>query len=148
MNKIWILVANQAEAQIYSADRIPGNLVLVDTLKHEEGAAHARDLTSDAPGRVHDRMGSARHSMEPDTGVKEESRRRFVKKMVELLESAHFRGDYGRLVLLAAPAVLGVIRKTISGKLTKVVVKEIPKDVIGQDLDKIQEQLRRSFALK
>ena len=86
MNKIWILVANQAEAQIYSADRIPGNLVLVDTLKHEEGAAHARDLTSDAPGRVHDRMGSARHSMEPDTGVKEESRRRFVKKMVELLD--------------------------------------------------------------
>jgi len=148
MDTIWILVANQAEAQIYSADRIPGNLVLVDTLTHEEGAARARDLTSDAPGRVHDRMGSTRHSMEPDTGVKEESRRRFVKKMVERLESAHFRGDYDRLVLLAAPAVLGVIRKTISVKLTKAVVKEIPKDVIGQDLDKIKEQLRRSFALK
>ena len=148
MNTIWILVANQAEAQIYSTDRIPGNLVLVDTLKHKEGAAHARDLTSDAPGRVHDRMGSARHSMEPDTGVKEESRRRFVKKMVARLESAHFRGDYDRLVLLAAPAVLGVIRKIISKKFTNVVVKEIPKDVIGQDLDKIQAQLRRSFELK
>jgi len=148
MNTIWILVANQAEAQIYSTDRIPGNLVLVDTLKHEEGAAHARDLTSDAPGRVHDRMGSARHSMEPDTGVKEESRRRFVKKMVARLESAHFRGDYDRLVLLAAPAVLGVIRKTISKKFTNVVVKEIPKDVIGQDLDKIKAQLRKSFELK
>ena len=148
MNKTWVLVANQAEARIYAADRVPGNLKLVETLTHEEGAAHARDLTSDAPGRVHDRMGSARHSMEPDTGVKEENRRRFVKKMVERLESAHFRGDYDRLVLLVAPAVLGVIRKTISGKLTKAVVKEIPKDVIGQDLDKIQEQLRRSFELK
>jgi len=148
MNTIWILVANQAEAQIYSAGQIRGNLVLVDTLTHEEGAARARDLTSDAPGRVHDRMGSARHSMEPDTGVKEEGRRRFVKKMVELLESAHFRGDYDRLVLLAAPAVLGVIRKTISKKFTNVVVKEIPKDVIGQDLDKIKAQLRKSFELK
>ena len=148
MNKIWILVANQAEAQIYSAERVTGNLVLVDTLTHDEGTARARDLTSDAPGRVHDRMGSARHSMEPDTGVKEEGRRRFVKKMVELLESAHFRGDYGRLVLLAAPAVLGVIRKTLSSKLTKAVIKEIPKDVIGQDLEKIQTQLKRSFELK
>jgi protein required for attachment to host cells len=148
MNTIWILVANQAEAQIYSAGQIRGNLVLVDTLTHEEGAARARDLTSDAPGRVHDRMGSARHSMEPDTGVKEESRRRFVKKMVARLESAHFRGDYDRLVLLAAPAVLGVIRKTISKKFTNVVVKEIPKDVIGQDLEKIKAQLRKSFELK
>ena len=148
MNTIWILVANQAEAQIYSAERIPGNLVLVDTLTHEEGAARARDLTSDAPGRVHDRMGSTRHSMEPDIGVKEEGRRRFVKKMVELLESAHFRGDYDRLVLLAAPAVLGVIRKKLSSKLTKAVIKEIPKDVIGQNLDKIKAQLQRSFELK
>jgi protein required for attachment to host cells len=148
MSTIWILVANQAEARIYSADRVPRNLLLVETLIHEEGADHARDLTSDAPGRVHDRMGSARHSMEPDTGVKEEGRRRFVKKMVTRLESAHFRGDYDRLVLLAAPAVLGVIRKTLTSNLTKAVIKEIPKDVIGQDLDKIQSQLRRSFELK
>jgi protein required for attachment to host cells len=148
MNKTWVLVANQAEARIYSADRVPHNLILVETLIHEEGAAHARDLTSDAPGRVHDRMGSARHSMEPDTGVKEEGRRRFVKKMVVRLESAHLCGDYDRLVLLAAPAVLGVIRKTLSSKLTKAVIKEISKDVIGQDLDKIQAQLQRSFALK
>jgi protein required for attachment to host cells len=148
MSTIWILVANQAEARIYSADRIPRNLILVETLIHEEGAAHARDLTSDAPGRVHDRMGSSRHSMEPDTGVKEEGRRRFVKEMVARLESAHFRGDYDRLVLLAAPAVLGVIRKTLSNKLTKAVIKEISKDVIGQDLDKIQAQLQRSFELK
>ena len=148
MNTIWILVANQAEAQIYSADRIPGNLVLVDTLTHEEGAARARDLTSDAPGRVHDRMGLSRHSMEPDTGVKEEGRRRFVKEMVGRLESAHFHGDFDRLVLLVAPAVLGVIRKTLSSKLTKAVIKEIPKDVIGQDLEKIQTQLKRSFELK
>ena len=148
MIKTWVLVANQAEAQIYSADRVPKNLTLVETLIHEEGAAHARDLTSDSPGRVHDRMGLARHSMEPDTGVKEEGRRRFVKEMVGRLESAHFHGDFDRLVLLAAPAMLGVIRKTLSSKLIKAVIKEIPKDVIGQDLEKIHKQLERSFELK
>ena len=148
MKTTWILVANQVEARIYSSKRLPGNLILLDTLTHEEGAFQTRDLISDAPGRAFDSMGSGRHSMEPDTGVKEESRRRFVKKMVARLESAHFRGDYDRLVLLAAPAVLGVIRKTISKKFTNVVVKEIPKDVIGQDLDKIKAQLRKSFELK
>ncbi len=145
---IWVLVANQTEAQIFSAERLPGRLVLKHTLRHEQGAAHARDLTSDAPGRVFDRMGSARHSMEPDTGVKEEQRRRFVKEIVERLKTAHLRNEFEQLVLLAAPAVLGVIRKTVAGNLAKAIIKEIPKDVIGQDLDKIQDQLKRSFELK
>ena len=148
MNTIWILIANQSEARFYSADRIPGNLVLIETLSHEEGAAHARDLTSDAPGRVHDRIGSARHSMEPDTGVKDESRRRFVKEMVDKLKTAQLRGDFDRLVLLAAPGVLGAIRKNLTKELKTAVIKEIPKDVISQDLDKIQTQLLRSFELK
>ncbi len=148
MNTIWILVANQAEARIYSTDRIPGKFTLVNILTNKEGAAHARDLTSDAPGRVRDRMGSARHSMEPDTGVKEEGRRRFVKQMADRLEAAFLRRDFSRLIILAAPAVLGVIRKTLSGELARAVIKEIPKDVIGQDLEKIQVQLQRSFELK
>jgi protein required for attachment to host cells len=152
MKMIWILVANQAEAKIYSAERIPGSLALVGTLTHEEGAAHKRDLASDAPGRVHDRIGSARHSMEPDTGVREEERRRFVKEIVvEIvvrLQAAHKRGDFSQLVILAAPAVMGVIRRTLNGALAKTVIKEIPKGVVGQAADKIEAQLARSFALQ
>lgn len=148
MNTIWILVANQAEAQIYSATRLPGSLSLVQTLTHEDGTAHARDLTSDAPGRVHDRIGSARHSMEPDTGVKEEQRRRFVKELADQLQAAHLKHKFDQLVLLAAPAVLGVIRKTLTADLERAVIREIPKDVIGHGLDKIELQLQRSFELK
>lgn len=148
MNLTWVLVANQAEAKIYSANQYGGNLTLAHTLNHEEGSAHARDLTSDSPGRVHDRMGSARHAMEPDTGVKEEQRRRFVKEIVDCLQTAHLRGDFDRLILMAAPAVLGVIRNTLNAELTKAVVKEISKDVVGQDLGKIQAQLKSSFELK
>ncbi len=143
----WILVANQAEAQIYSSGQVPRNLLLVDTLTNEAGTAHPRDLLSDAPGRAFDHFGSARHSMEPHTGVKQEQRRRFVKKMVERLEEAHLKGNFDQLILLAAPAVLGVIRKTLPADLVKAVIKEIPKDVIGQGIDKIQTHLERAFAL-
>lgn len=148
MNTIWILVANQAEARIYSADRIPGDLVLKGKMTHTEGATHARNLTSDAPGRAYNRIGPARHSIDPDTGVKEEERRKFVKEIVGRLQSAYFRGEFERLVLLAAPAVLGVIRKTLSGDLVKTVIKEIPKDVVRQNPDKVHTQLVRSFTLK
>lgn len=147
MNRIWVLVANQAEAHFYTCKRLPGQLVLLGTLINEEGAAHARDLTSDAPGRVHDRTGNARHMMEPDTGVKVEVRRRFVKEMVGRLENAHQKHDFDKLVVMAAPAVLGVIRKTMTSGLARAVVREMPKDVIGQGLDKIEAQLQREFEL-
>jgi len=147
MKMNWILVANQAEAQIYSSCQLPGNLLLVDVLANKEGTAHPRDLISDAPGRAFDSTGSGRHAMEPNTGVKVEQRRRFVKEMVERLQTAHSKGGFDKLVLLAAPAVLGVLRKSLTADLTKSVIKEIPKDVIGQDVDKIQSQLKRAFAL-
>lgn len=148
MKKIWILVANQSEAQIYTCERIHGDLLLIDTLENEEGSSHPRDLTSDAPGRAYDSFGSGRHAMEPNTGVKEEQRRRFVKDIVERLRARHIKNGSDELVLLAAPAVLGVIRKTLTADLEKTVVKQIPKDVIGQDVDKIQSQLVRAFALR
>ena len=148
MKKTWILVANQAEAQIYSSDRLPGNLLLVDVLENKEGTSHLRDLVSDAPGRSFDSTGSGRHAMEPNTGVKEEQRRRFVKEIVERLQTIQTKGGIDKLVLLAAPAVLGVLRKTLSADLTRIVVKEIPKDVIGQGVEKIQSQLVRALALR
>ena len=86
--------------------------------------------------------------MEPNTGVKEEQRRRFVKEMAERLQTAHLKGDFAQLVLMAAPAVLGVIRKSLTAGHKKTVIKEIPKDVIGQDVGKIQSQLVRAFALR
>ena len=148
MKRNWILVANQAEAQFYSSERLPGNLSLIGILANKEATAHPRDLVSDAPGRAFDSQGQGRHAMEPNTGVKEEQRRRFVKEMVERLQAARVKGDIDQLVLLAAPAVLGVIRKTLNPDLQKAVVKEIPKDLIGQGVDQIQSQLARAFALR
>lgn len=148
MNMTWILVANQAEAQVFSSKQPMRDLKLIKTLTHEEGAARTRDLVSDAPGRAYNRVGPARHGMDPDTGVKEEERRKFVKEITGLLESAYLKGGFNQLVILAAPAVLGVIRKTLSSGLARAVIKEVPKDVIGQDMAKIQGQLQRAFQLK
>jgi len=148
MKRNWILVANQAEAQIFCSDRLPGALSLVKVLSNKEGTARSRDLVSDAPGRAFDSQGLGRHAMEPKTGVKEEQRRKFVKEMVEQLQTGRVRGDFNQLVLMAAPAVLGVIRKTLNPELERAVIKEVPKDLIGQGVDNIQSQLARAFALR
>ena len=49
MDTIWVLVANQAEAGIYSTPRLRGPLTLEDTLTNEIARAHRRDVETDAP---------------------------------------------------------------------------------------------------
>ena len=148
MKITWVIVANQAEARIYESRGLPWNINLLKTLVHEEGAAYARDLVSDAPGRSHDRKGSGRHAMEPSTGVKEASLRKFVKEVTGLIDTAHFKHKFDQLVILAAPAVLGFIRKSLGSGVTGTVVKEIPKDVVGPDTDHLVTHLKRAFELK
>ena len=141
MGTIWVLVANQAEAAIYSMDRLRGSLVPVETLRHAAGRARAQDLISDAPGRVQDRVGPARHSMEPDVGFKAEETRRFARKIVDNLMLGLQQENFERLILVAAPAFLGVIRKELSAQLAEVVIEEISKDMVGRDMKEIQEQM-------
>ncbi len=140
-NVIWVVVANQAEAEIYAMQSLRGPLTSVETLTHEAGRAHARDMASDAPGRVHDRVGQARHSMESDVGIKKEEMRRFSQRIVDHLEAAHRTGSFDRLIFMAAPEFLGALRKAVSGQLAKVVIEEIPKDMVGQPNQQIQAHL-------
>jgi protein required for attachment to host cells len=138
MSTICVVVANQSEAEIYSMQRLRGSLTLLDTLINETGKVRARDLVSDSPGRVHDRVGPGRHGMEPDVGVKEGERRRFAKTVVDYLDAAHQQGSFARLLLVAAPAFLGEIRKAMNSQLAEIIVEEIPKDLVGYESEKIE----------
>lgn len=145
MDTVWVLVANQAEACIYSASRTGEALTLVDQFVHAAGKAHFQELVSDVPGRVHDRQGAARHSMEPDVGVQQDSIRRFARKIVDHLKAAAEQGTYRRLILVVAPAFLGVIRKYVQPHLAKQIVLEIPKDMVGRTIAQVQAQINRKL---
>ena len=141
MADIWVLVADSSEARIYAARHMRSPLTLVDTMIHAVGRAHARDLGSDSPGRVHDRMGPARHSIDAGQQVKIEERSRFAREIAERLEAAHRQKRFARLVVMAAPAFLGVLRESFHKPVTEAIVAEIPKDLVAQDPAAIQAHL-------
>lgn len=145
MDAIWIVVANKGQACIYSANRRGEGLNLIDEFVHEAGKAHLQELVSDAPGRVHDRQGAARHSMEPDVGFQQDSIRRFARKIVDYLEAGADEGLYDRLIFVAAPAFLGIIRKCVDRHLDERIILEIPKDIGGQDVAKLSALLDREL---
>ena len=137
MDAIWVVVANQAGARIYNADRRGQISALLDEFLHDAGKAHAQDLVSDSPGRVHDRRGPGRHSMESDVGMQQDGIRRFAGQIVEHVTAAAGHDAFSNLVIVAAPAFLGEIRKHVPAHLADRITLEIPKDMVNATTDKL-----------
>jgi protein required for attachment to host cells len=146
MSDLWVLVAESSEARIYAAPHARSPLTLVDTLAHEASRQHPRDLGTDVPGRVHDRFGPARHSMDVSQRVRSEERHRFARQIAARLDEARQRNRFSRLVVMSGPAFLGVLRECFSKRLTEAVVGEVAKDLVDQDAAAIQAHLPEGLA--
>lgn len=141
MGDIWVLVADSSVARIYSAKHLRSDLTLVDTLNHAVSRVHSRDLLADGPGRVHDRMGPARHSIDAGQQIKVEERSRFAREIAGRLEEAHRQKKFGRLVVMAAPAFLGVLRDAFGKAVAESIIAEVPKDLVAQDAAAVKAHL-------
>lgn len=140
MSRTWVVVADQSLARIFAAEGATGPLLELESLPHPEGRAHERDLTEDRPGRVIARGGLGLHSMEDD-GRRDASTEAFAKEIAERLEAARAEGRLERLVLVAPPAMLGILRQQLSASIQALVTCEIHKELVGFDAAGIRSHL-------
>lgn len=141
MSKAWIVVANQSEARIYSLDRPRGALVELRRLEHEAGHVREGEMVSDRPGRAFQRVGNVRSAMEPEVDPKEQEAMRFAKEISDHLDGGQQQGRFDRLVLVAAPHFLGLLRKALSSATAKYVTEEIAKNLVQYEAQEIRQHL-------
>lgn len=67
----------------------------------------------------------------------------FGVELARHLEEARAEGRYEELVLVAAPAFLGVLRDQLSGVARSALVGEIGKDLVGARREVLQEEVLR-----
>jgi protein required for attachment to host cells len=65
--------------------------------------------------------------MEPSSDPHDELKAQFMKKIVGVLESR--QGDFDRLILVAPPRALGLLRKSLPDTVASKVTGEIGKDL-------------------
>lgn len=142
MTNIWIVVANARRARIFLAKNAVGkNLVEIKTLVHPELGLPEREWLSDAPGRAFDSMGEGRHALEPSTPLKTQEMNAFSRQVAEDLKKAYEHNDFDKLVIVAAPAFLGCLRKHIDHQLALSISFEINKDLTQLPPNELREQL-------
>lgn len=141
MADIWILAANSSQATIFKAGSPTAPLVEFTTLENPEARAKQMDLASDRPGRTFDSFGAGRHAKASEVEPKEQEQIRFAKSVAERLEQGRLANAFERLVLVAAPAFLGLLRTNLSAPLKSLVSLELDKDYTALRPDELRARL-------
>ena len=141
MSKIWIVVADEAKARILSTDKSTEPLIELDEITSSEGKKAEQDLVSDKSGRSFDSKGHGRHVMSNKTSPNEQVAINFAKELAEYLEKNRQKKAYLKLLIIAAPHFLGLLRKELSKGVSEIVSLEIDKNLTTQDPKSIREHL-------
>ena len=141
MADAWVLVADAARARIFSVDSPQANLNPVEQLVSPEARLHDRDINADRPGRAFDSFGEGRHAMGTNTDPKEQDAIRFAREVADHLEQGRVGNRFDRLILVAEPHFLGLLRKSIKPPLGQLITLEINKDLSRAKEQEIREHL-------
>jgi len=141
MADLWVLVADSSMAHFYTGRHLRAPLSLIKSISHEASRQRGAELMSDAPGRVHDRFGPGRHSLDPKAQIRSEEAQRFARELAGELGTAHQNRQYDRLIIMAAPAFLGVLRGALGKGVADAVVAEVPKNLVTHAIADVEAHI-------
>ena len=137
----YVVVADGGRARLLKTDRWNGVLNEFEDLTNPAARIPDRERNSDRPGRTYDSAGQGSHAMEQRTSVKHQEQMQFAKIIGGRLEQARTRGECDKMVLVAAPTFLGLLRKELSVQTARLVTAEVDKDLVLEKPGAIRDRL-------
>ncbi|MDW3223852.1 MAG: host attachment protein [Paracoccaceae bacterium] len=133
----WVVLANARSVNVF-AHRGPGNglspvkgqtMIAPDTKARNERAGVGHSIAG--PGRA------AVAQIDPQ----EKTDVRFAKTAMEQIRKARIQKRFDRLILIAGPHMLGLLRAELDACLQAVLLGEIPKDLSNQPIEAVEFHL-------
>lgn len=142
--RTWIVLADASSARVYAPQANGRDWTLAVELSHPQGRAKESELGRDKPGRVKQSAGG-RSAMEPPTPRKKVETEKFARQIAQVLDDALVRKAYDRLVLVAPPAFVGVLRGTLAERVARRISATVQKDYLHLDARELRERLLRQL---
>ena len=147
-NNGWLVIADGEKALFLRNDgdeKFP-NLTVFREMEHANPATGEQG--ADKPGRLSDGGPSAsgaigganaHRSAVQETDWHRIEKERFAKELAELLYKHAHKGNYSEIILVAAPTVLGSLRKELHKEVAGKVVAEVSKDLTNHPVHEIEK---------
>lgn len=146
MKDTWVVAAESSRARIFRCRALAGPYTEIETLAHEAGREHSRDLKSDRPGRSVGSHGGQQHAVEPPTDPHRHERAVFAAQIAERLEHGRVQGEFADLVLVAPPAFLGELRAALGTDCSRQVRGSLDKDLVREPVEEIARHVAAAIA--
>jgi len=140
-NGTWVLIAD-GEKALFLRNRVDAIAPTLDVVRKSENDNPSNlEQSTDRPGRKQDAGAGQRSAME-DTDWHRLSKERFAHDLADILYTYAHRGAFDRIVVVAAPHVLGDLRDQLHKEVRDKVVAEVAKDLTHHPLDKVETMLK------
>lgn len=123
----WVLVADSAQARILEYDK--EKLEPVEEFDHPESREHGRDLIGNRPNQNQHNMEKTRKG-EEHQNLRDDESKKFAKQLSTYLAKAHAQNRFRRLVLVADPRFLGMLRQELAAPVAGCVDTSIDKNAV------------------
>jgi protein required for attachment to host cells len=137
----WILIARRSSAVIFSSHGPGLPMSVVSEIGNPRGRWKNRDIDADRPGRTFDRRGFGRHAVSTEESPTERIEHEFAARLAEQLDHDRALNAFDRLVLVAPPKLLGVLRDELPNPTRQLVVGELAKDLVDPTPTEVREHL-------
>lgn len=141
MRKTWVVVADRSRARFFLLQSHIEPMQEFDGMVHEEGRLSGRDELSDRQGGIAGGHGEGDHTFEAPTDLKQHEAEVFARQIEEKLEHGRVNHEYQKLILIAPPFFLGVLRQVLNQHILELVGKSLDKNLVVEDEKQIREHI-------
>lgn len=142
MTTTWILTANRSSASLFESDWPGKSMRRLQDISHPQGQMQNREINTDKPGRSFDSVGQGRHSMSPKQEPTEHIAQQFALNLAELLNKGRLTHAYDKLVIVAGPKFLGILRAALDKNTASLVVQTVNKELLDVKEGDLAEYLK------
>jgi protein required for attachment to host cells len=134
--KVRIVVADERQATFYDASKPDGPLLQQGEIQNDTASLKDQDLETDRPGR---RAGGGHHDVDGERSTKRHELTLFARKVAQRIDHDRMAKAFDKLVIVAPPKVLGLLRQSLPTPVQNFIAAEVPKDLLHRGADAIRD---------
>jgi protein required for attachment to host cells len=141
MKTTWVLAADESIARILERPQDGSELVPVEELTDPDAHAKESEFHSGPHGRRAGVGGGTQAMVGASESELHQHSQAFASRIAQRLEQFHRERRYDELHVLAAPRLMGYLRKAFEPNLSAAVVNEIDKDLVKESNRELTRRL-------
>ncbi|MBF9042161.1 Host attachment protein [Rhodobacterales bacterium HKCCE4037] len=141
----WVLVADGEKALFLRNDADAENPNLTVIREEEQDNPPTSEQGTDAPGRFNDGPNVHRSAVQ-DTDWHWLAKERFASDLADMLYKQAHSGKFERIILCAAPKILGELRKELHKEVEDKVVGEVDLVLTNHPVHEMSERITHALA--